>query len=125
MIMMWFFLIVSGLALAAAASLVMWEVRRLRANQPVADEPLFLCDFLPRVNKFYGGFAGFFYRLGHQLSFYTLLGLHQLVVIFKLILARVEKRFVRLIDAVQGRGVIGKRGSASLFLLKIKDKTPS
>lgn len=52
---------------------------------------------------------------------HTLLFLRKIVFYLKVGAIRVEKRFVRVIDLVHGKGAVNKKGAVSFFLREIKD----
>ena len=52
---------------------------------------------------------------------HTLLLLRKVVFYLKVGAIRVEKRFVRVIDLVHGKGAVNKKGAVSFFLREIKD----
>lgn len=52
---------------------------------------------------------------------HLLLFLRKIVFYLKVGAIRVEKRFVRVIDLVHGKGAVEKKGAVSFFLREIKD----
>jgi hypothetical protein len=74
-----------------------------------------------KIDKFYHSFGFFFHQLAHFAAFYLLLALRRLMIIFRYLLFRAEKKFSRLIDIVHGKGVIHKKGAVSVFLTQIKE----
>lgn len=81
--------------------------------------------FETRINQFSHQFSFFFKQLGHYIYFYWLLVMRKLVVISRIILTLFERKFSHLIESVRGKGVIGKRGSASLFLSSLSGSETS
>lgn len=46
---------------------------------------------------------------------------HNAISLIKYLVVKVERRFIKLIDSVRGKGIVHKKGSASLFLREIKE----
>jgi hypothetical protein len=120
--MLWFFAIVSIAAAAAVISLLTRQVRSLRrsgASIP-ADTPS-LADILgPKFDRFYFASVRFAHAFLHELSIYSLIAIHQLLLLFKSGFFRLEQRFSRLLNAVKGRKLIHKKGSISVYLMNLK-----
>lgn len=110
-----------GLAILEIVALWWWQWRAIRSGQ-IAEY-----NFYPerewqlKIDRWYQQFGSFFLQLGHYCSFYVLVFIRHLIVLARGLLALIERRFSRLIDLVHGRGVIHKRGAASLWLLEVKN----
>lgn len=117
-------IIFSGLgaiAILEIGALFWWQWRAVRSGR-VEDYAFYPeRDWQIKIDRWYRQFGSFFLQLGHYFYFYALVFVRHLIVMARSLLAFIERRFSRLIDAVRGRGVIHKRGAASLWLLKIKN----
>ncbi len=115
------FFIITVVAAGVVAIMFGRQWRHLSAGRiTVSSEGDFSAVIQSRLDRFYFGFADFFTQLGHQLYYWTLLGLRHLAIWFKILLHKTEKKFSRLIDSVRGKGVLNKKGSVSLFLAQLK-----
>lgn len=108
---------------ALVASVILSRQFKLVAPE---SEPVSLTSiFETRINHFSHQFSFFFKQLGHYIYFYWLLVMRKLVIISRVILTLFERKFSHLIESVRGKGVIGKRGSVSLFLSSLSGSETS
>lgn len=120
-----YFFIGLGIVSLAGILAIIWRqlafVRHHDLTAEAADEDFF--ELVRRkIDLFYYRFGFFFKTLAHYSYLYSLFTLRHLVVIVRFVLARVERKFSRLIDSVHGRGVVFHTGGpASPFLTQIKD----
>lgn len=121
--MLWY--IFSGtllLSLLGAAFIFYRQLADVRAGRVDCDDHLDLgALFQRKIDEWYLIFAYVFHRGARLIYLYFLLGMRQLLLIFRYLLSRVERKFARLIDSVHGRGVVMERGAVSNFLSQIKD----
>lgn len=108
---------ISALSFVAMISMVSLRVVAIRNGKVTElDQPSIHSVVQPKVD-----FTAFFFvvlcrDIFKYLSLHFLLFIHRTLSLLKLYTIKVEKRFSRIIDAVHGKGVEGKRGSVSIFL---------
>lgn len=65
-------------------------------------------DWQKKIDAYYYGFGLFFKTIAHYSYFYTLVIIRSVVSVFRYVLVSVEKRCIRMIDSLHGRGVVPK-----------------
>ncbi len=113
------------ISLLGLSALVGYQIRLIRLGRvtaPSGETSLWpLCQ--AKIDRFYATFSWWFKQFGRQVYFYSLVIAHQAVVAGNFLLLRVEQKFSRLIDSINGRGFIGNKGPTSLFISQITSKT--
>jgi hypothetical protein len=113
-------LILFTVALFGAAAIIGFQSGRIASGHVVLDSYPDLGVVINRkIDHAHRAFAHFFKHLGHNLSILCLLVLRRITRISKLLTIIAERKFSRLIETIRGKGVVGKRGSASLFLTSL------
>ena len=120
--MLWVFAIISLVAAGAVVGLLAWQIRRRRLKGVIVpiDTPNLAAILGPKFDRFYfvlGRFGRTFLR---ELSIYSLIAIHQLLLLSRSAFFRLERRFSRLVDAVKGKRFIRKRGLTSSYLMNLK-----
>ncbi len=110
-------LILLVLALLGGAALVAYQLGRLSAGKVDGlAHPEIWVTLQDKIDGFHDLSRLFFKHLAHHLYFYFLVVMRWCTRVFKIISILAERKFSRLIESVHGKGVVGKRGSVSLFL---------
>ncbi len=125
--MIWFFTILAGGSLLAMLGMVvvvlLFRDRRVLAEVAPTNDNWSELFWLP-VDYFAYHLPIWLKALGRYFSLYVLVYLRHSFRFLRGRLLWLEHYFADLIDLLRGRGVRGKRGSASLFLEQIsRDKT--
>jgi len=120
--MLWIFAIVSIAAAAVVVSLLAWQIRSLRLSGVSIpdDTPSLVGTLGPKFDRFYFASVRFGRAFLHELSIYSLIAIHQLLLLSKTGFFRLEQRFSRLVNAVKGKKFIHKKGSVSVYLMNLK-----
>ena len=123
--MIWFSFSAMAVGLTGAILILYFEIdKRRRGESPSAISQTDGLRFQELLDRFYFGFGEFFYRLAHLSVVYSLLLLRRLLIVSKQMITWVERRFTRLIGAVQEKQMLEKRGAASFFLSQLKEEKP-
>lgn len=121
----YFFIILTAISLGGIVAIVWRQLSYVRTHNltDLAVEEEFLSDLIQRrIDLFHERFSLFFKHLVHYSSLYFLLAVRRLVVVSRFLLARVERKFSRLIDSVHGRNpLLGRAGPVSPFLARLKE----
>ena len=118
---MWFFASLTLLSAAAVAGIIWSQIvalRQGRVNPPPAS-PSVAEQLDWQIDRFCSSVLAFLKFLAHQFSFYLLVLLQRLLIVLRLFLLWLEKKFSRWIELIRGRGTLGQKGSVSYFLLAL------
>lgn len=77
--------------------------------------------FQPMLNAISRWFKVHGKRWGKSISYHVLVFGHEVLLFFKYIINRLEKKFSKTIDLVKGKGVMHGQPSSSMFLNEIKN----
>lgn len=116
-------LIMLVIALLGGAALVAYQLGRISAGKVDGlAHPEIWVTLQDKIDRFHDLSRLFFKHLAHHLYFYFLVILRWFTRVFKIISTLAERKFSRLIESVHGKGVVSKRGAASLFLTDLSGK---
>lgn len=120
---MTFLIWLTALSLISVAVVILTRVYAIRSGKVFAVGHTSLQSLVQsRIDYVAYAFVVLCKEAAKLVSLYILLGVRRVLSLIKIGVIRIEKKFSKVTDLIHGKGVISKKGSVSMFLLKIAER---